>query len=100
MNACQDAGYAMISQPMGKVPEEEILAVRKEAERVMKAKGFTVLNTYFDITANPIGMLAKSIEEMSKCNAVYFCKGWETARGCVIEHEIAQKYGLELYYAE
>ena len=100
MNACQDAGYAMISQPMRKVPEEEILAVRKEAERVMKAKGFSVLNTYFDVDANPIGMLAKSIEAMSKCNAVYFCRGWETARGCVIEHEIAQEYGLGLYYAE
>ena len=34
---------------------------------------------------------------MSKCNAVYFCKGWENARGCRIEHETAKAYGFRHY---
>ena len=39
-----------------------------------------------------------SIAIMAKCNAVYFCRGWETARGCKIEHEIAKNYGLSIIY--
>ena len=27
-----------------------------------------------------------------------FCKGWENARGCRIEHEAAKAYGLEIIY--
>ena len=37
---------------------------------------------------------------MSKCNAVYFCKGWENARGCKIEHKTAKAYGLDMIYEE
>jgi hypothetical protein len=33
---------------------------------------------------------------MSLCNVAYFAKGWEKARGCKIEHEIALKYGIEI----
>jgi hypothetical protein len=35
---------------------------------------------------------------MSKCDAVYFCNGWENARGCKIEHDIAIAYGLLTIY--
>lgn len=33
-----------------------------------------------------------------KTEAAYFCKGWEKARGCRIEHEAAKAYGLEIIY--
>ena len=46
----------------------------------------------------PICFLAKSFEYMSLCHAVYFCDGWEHARGCRIEHEAALAYGLEVIY--
>jgi len=48
----------------------------------------------------PLCFLAKSLENMSLCHAAYFCKGWETARGCRIEHEAARAYGLEILYEE
>jgi len=35
---------------------------------------------------------------MSTCDAAYFCEDWEYARGCLIEHEIAEQYGLEIIY--
>ena len=35
---------------------------------------------------------------MSLCHKVYFAKGWENARGCKIEHEVALAYGLEIIY--
>jgi len=37
---------------------------------------------------------------MSKCHAAYFCRGWEQARGCQIEHAAAVAYGLEIIYEE
>lgn len=48
----------------------------------------------------PVRFLAKSLEKMSLCDAVYFCKGWEQARGCRIEHEVAVAYGLDVIYEE
>ena len=42
----------------------------------------------------PICFLAKSIENMSLCHAAYFVKGWNEARGCKIEHEVAKAYGM------
>jgi hypothetical protein len=44
--------------------------------------------------------LAKSLEKMALCNAVIFAKGWENARGCQIQHEVALQYGLDILYEE
>lgn len=48
----------------------------------------------------PLCYLAKSLENMSLCHAAYFCKGWENARGCRIEHDAAVAYGLEVLYED
>lgn len=48
----------------------------------------------------PLSFLAKSLENMSLCHAAYFCKGWEQARGCRIEHDAAVAYGLTILYEE
>lgn len=44
----------------------------------------------------PVAYLSMSIAKMSECDAVYFCAGWSKMRGCKIEHQIAQEYGLEI----
>ena len=93
---------AMISQPMKDMSSDDILAVRENAIAYLRKQGYDVEDTFFtddgfvsDDTRNvSVAYLAKSIEAMSKCDAVYFCKGWATARGCKIEHEIAEEYGL------
>ena len=51
-------------------------------------------------TRIPLCYLAKSLENMSLCHASYFCKGWENARGCRIEHDAAVAYGLEVLYED
>ena len=38
--------------------------------------------------------LAKSLELLAGADVAYFCKGWEQARGCRIEHECARAYGI------
>lgn len=102
---------AMMSQPMAGKSEEEIIATREKAIKVLKEKGFEIVNTLFTdewyskekmaergVVQVPLCFLAKSLDNMSKCHAVYFCKGWENARGCKIEHEVAKAYGVEIIY--
>ena len=38
------------------------------------------------------------IEAIGKVDRVVFMKGWERARGCVIEHLVAVKYNKEIIY--
>lgn len=102
---------AMISQPMNGLSSEEIEKVRDKAIAYLKKKGYEVADTYFkedyknendsrneEIVHLPINFLARSLEKMSRCDAVYFCKGWEKARGCRVEHSVAFEYGLDTFY--
>ena len=104
---------AMLSQPMTGKTNEEIVAAREKAIAALEARGYQVVNTLFtdewyrpeNMTARgveqiPLCFLAKSLENMSLCHAAYFCKGWEKARGCKIEHQAAVEYGLEIIYEE
>lgn len=102
---------AMLSQPMAGKTDEEITATREAAINALTAAGYDVVNTLFtdewysDAAMKERGVvqiglcfLAKSLEHMSLCNAAYFCKGWQDARGCRIEHEAAKAYGVTILY--
>lgn len=101
---------AMLSQPMAGKTDEEIRATREKAIAVLKEKGYEIVNTLFTdewyskeergVVQIPLCFLAKSLENMSLCHAAYFCKGWENARGCRIEHDAAVAYGLDVIYEE
>lgn len=104
---------AMLSQPMAGKTQEEITATREKAVAALKARDFEVINTLFTdewyskekmeergVVQIPLCFLAKSLENMSLCHAAYFCKGWEQARGCKIEHDAAVAYGLDIIYEE
>ena len=103
----------MISQPMNGLTDEEIEKTRNKAIRHLERLGYEVVNTkftddwYSDLTMKDRGVeniqlryLAKSLENMSLCSVAYFCDGWEDARGCRIEHDAAEEYGLDIIYAE
>lgn len=47
-----------------------------------------------------VGVFDKTTTDLDCCNAAYFCKGWENARGCRIEHDAAVAYGLEVLYED
>ena len=104
---------AMISQPMAGKTESEIAEARNAAKKVLEERGYKFVNTLFSdewyskesmqkrgVVQIPLCFLAKSLENMSLCHSAYFCKGWENARGCRIEHEAAKAYGLEIIYEE
>ena len=104
---------AMLSQPMAGKTEEEIIATRERAIAVLKERGYEIINTLFTdewyskesmkergVENIPLCFLAKSLENMSLCHAAYFCKGWENARGCKLEHEAAKAYGMTIIYED
>lgn len=104
---------AMLSQPMAGKSEEEIRATREKAIKALEKRNYEIINTLFTdewyssdkmkergVVQIPLCFLAKSLENMSLCHAVYFCKGWEQARGCRIEHDAAVAYGLTILYEE
>lgn len=92
---------------------EEIVATRDHAILELQKRGYDVVNTLFTddwystesmrqrgVVQIPLCFLAKSLENMSLCDAAYFCKGWEQARGCRIEHDAAEAYGLTIIEEE
>lgn len=102
---------AMLSQPMAGLTDEEIIATRERAIADLTSRGYEIVNTLFTdewyskekmeergVVQIPLCFLAKSLDNMSRCHAAYFCKGWENARGCRIEHEAAKAYGLDIIY--
>lgn len=104
---------AMLSQPMAGKSEEEIRATREKAIKALEKRNYEIVNTLFTdewyssdkmkergVVQIPLCFLAKSLENMSLCHAAYFCKGWEQARGCRIEHDAAVAYGLTILYEE
>lgn len=104
---------AMISQPMAGKTNQEIIEARERAIQALESIGYKIVNTLFTdewysqesmekrgVVQIPLCFLAKSLENMSLCHAAFFCKGWENARGCRIEHETAKAYGLTIIYEE
>ena len=104
---------AMLSQPMNGKTEEEIVATRERAKAALESKGYEIVNTLFTdewcsaakckergVVNIPLMFLARSLTNMSLCQAAYFCKGWKNARGCRIEHAVAEAYGLTILYEE
>lgn len=99
----------MISMPMNGLSEEKLAHKYLDVKEYLESLGYAVVNTLFDdvsedelasvgIVNAPVWYLAKSLDQMSRCDTVYFCKGWRAARGCKIEHEVAKQYGITMLY--
>ena len=99
----------MISQPMAGKTDEEIVEARNKAIAKLEELGYEVVNTLFTdewyseksmdergVVNKPLCFLAKSLENMCLCDAVYFVEGWLDARGCRIERAVAEAYGIKI----
>lgn len=113
MNDVVRVKRAMFSQPMGGKTNAEIVTTRERAITALTEMGYEIVNTLFTdewysnenmnargVLNRPLCFLGKSLENMSLCDVAYFCKGWENARGCRIEHEAAKAYGMTIIYEE
>ena len=91
-----------ISQPMNGKINEDIKRERQNAllEAIaVCGERVELIDSFFENAphdANPLWFLGKSLELLSTADIVYFASGWESARGCRIEHQCALAYGLNI----
>ena len=92
----------MISQPMRGKTEEQIRTERAKLVNKLTEQGYEVVDTVFgdfpNGQATPLHYLAKSIEFLANVDCLVCMPGWENARGCKIEHQVAVEYGKEIIY--
>lgn len=98
--------YVMISLPMAGRTDKQIRDTWNKASERLRSQGYEVMNTLFDDPQEdngdsfntPLYYLGRSLIVMALCGTVYFCDGWDNARGCIIEHGAARVYGLKTMY--
>lgn len=87
----------MISQPMRGKTNEQIREERAELVKQLEAEGHEVVDTVFEEAPADedmaIYMLSQSIRYIGKVDGVVFMPGWNMARGCRIEYDVAISYG-------
>lgn len=92
----------MISQPMKGKTNEQIREERANLIKKLEEQGNQVVDTVFENAPADediaIYMLSQSIRYIGKVDGVVFMKGWEKARGCKIEHQVAVEYGKQVFY--
>lgn len=92
-----------ISQPMNGKTDEEILRERDEAIKEIKkniSDDIEVIDSFYQsapVDARPLWFLGKSLELLSTADTAYFCRGWDLARGCRIEHQCCLDYGIKIF---
>ena len=95
----------MISQPMNGRRNDDIKKEREEIIEQFKKLHIEVIDSLIEDTADPrtyneyhpaLYYLARSIELMGQVDAVYFVDGWQNARGCRIERQIAEEYNIKI----
>lgn len=89
-----------ISQPMR---DKSLNEIQRERERVTSA--FNALGWYFvdnmvqekapNVANTSLFCLGSSLVEISKCDYVVFLEGWREARGCKLEHDACEAYGVK-----
>ena len=101
-----------ISQPMIGKTDKEILNERKPAIGKVKEMypddEVVIAESYFsdfndkkleETKINiPLFYLGQSFLKLAESDIACFCKGWEDARGCLLEHSAAKTYGIETIY--
>ena len=98
-----------ISQPMNGKTNEEIEDERKHIinrltlQFARENEHIEIIDSFFKDAphnAKPLWYLGESIKLMSEADIVFFCDGWQTARGCQIEHDCALEYDIDTMYEE
>lgn len=93
----------MISQPMaGKTTEQ----IKKERQKAIKQlnkyihEEFTVIDTVIEDheEKSDLQCFAESIMFLDKADCLVMVPGWESSRGCRLEHDIAKQYGKEVIH--
>lgn len=96
-----------ISQPTNGLSDDEILKERELLIKICKDKfgeKIEILDSWFDeefenseCKNKGLLYLAKSLQVMANADVVVLSRNWGKARGCIIEKNAADKYGIRVY---
>ena len=87
-----------ISIPISNLDIHRQRMLANEIAIVLKTKGYIVINPFevcemvdkdLSDTHYYAECMGKDIAELLKCDAVYFCAGWEKSNGCLLEFTAA-----------
>ena len=87
--------------PMWGRTESEIASELESAVSLYSShtgKSCELVNYRASMDFSPLEALGESIKSMAKADVVLMLDGWEDARGCRLEHEIAMGYGVPIVY--
>lgn len=95
-----------ISQPMRGRTGDEIRAERDASIKAIYEMDACaeIIDTYFSEPLKmggwnePLFYLSLALREMAKADVAVFIGEWWKARGCKIEHECAEQYGIKILY--
>ena len=101
--------YAVISQPMKNVDPDKVKLQREKAEAAVRAAGYEPIDTVYkedftyavdnDAIVNPaLWHMGLALMRLSKAHVIYMCDGWDTTRGCTLEHQAAVAFGVDIMY--
>lgn len=95
-----------ISQAMNGLSMEEIKATRekalitiKKSKKIPDFENAKILDNIlaFSEKKPPLFFLGKSLELMSEADLVIFIGDISNSRGCLIEHQCAKAYGIDIF---
>ena len=80
--------------------QEEIFRDREQVKRFFQDQGWEFVETVHDVLPAEIAnirlwCLAFGLAHMADCDYVIFLKGWRDARGCRLEHDACEAYGVK-----
>ena len=88
-----------ISLPITGHDIEEVEALCIFTAAMLREQGHTPISP-LEVSSDPETTYAehmgRDISALLCCDAVYFCKDWETSRGCRLEYQAAKIYGKEI----
>lgn len=94
-----------ISQPMHGRSDDEILNERAEIAKNLEevfGKDVKIIDSFTksseDISKGRIWMLGGSIQLMFDADVLVFVEGYEKAKGCMIEKQVAVLYNLKILF--
>lgn len=101
--------YAVISQPMRNIDPDKVTLQREKAEAAVRAAGYEPIDTVYkndftydvdsDNVVNPaLWHMGLALARLSRAHVIYMCDGWDTARGCRMEHQAAIDFGVNIMY--
>lgn len=76
----------------------ELKAARTAISLIFPDQELTIIHNNGCIAPSGAGRLfylGSAIQRLDGVDAVYFCKGWEEAKRCRVEHYICELYGIQ-----